>query len=114
MSIPYTDAFRVRTVFAKRRIYMGSPKGLFRCGIVARANTFQISNHNHLQYHIIRLIIKQKLYYRLDTDNTKTEILFLVWTQNPFHNRTKEKAVAEGVTTESKMSIQNNKNLLRL
>ena len=70
MSIPYTDAFRVRTVFAKRRKHMGSPKVFFRSGVVARASTFQINSHSHLQY-IIRLI-KQKLHYRLNTDYLKT------------------------------------------
>ena len=50
MSIPYTDAFRVRTVFGKRRKRISSPKSLFRSGVVARASIFQISSHYHFQY----------------------------------------------------------------
>ena len=62
MSIPYTDAFRVRTVFGKRRKRISSPKSLFRSGVVARASISQISSHYRFQY-INRLKNKVILLY---------------------------------------------------
>ena len=77
MIIPYTDAFRVRTFCEPpNSLNMDSPKSLFRCGVVARASTFQISSHSYLQY-IIRLI-KPNLYYRLNTDYIKAKFFTLL------------------------------------
>ena len=77
MIIPYTDAFRVCTIFCEplNSLNMDSPKSLFRCGVVARASTFQISSHSYLQY-IIRLI-KPNLHYRLNTDYIKANLFTL-------------------------------------
>ena len=85
--IPHTDAFRVWTVFGEHRKYIGSPKGLFRSGVVARASIFQISSHNRFQY-IIRLI-KEKIHYTRAIQNIfkKAEICFVRHKNHSWHKR---------------------------